>query len=167
MGYYQMIFNYGERKFIKKCKEVGVNGLIVVDLSYPDNKKFSKLCKKNSICFVQLIAPTTSMKRMKQILSISDSMVYMISMISTTGSALKVTTNKIMKNYEIIKKLSPSKNIVIGFGITEKTISKLKNADGLVVGSLLCREISKSISRRQNPVTNVSKLVKNLKKKIL
>ena len=46
MGYYQMIFNYGERKFIKKCKEVGVNGLIVVDLSYPDNKKFSKLCKK-------------------------------------------------------------------------------------------------------------------------
>tara|TARA_B100001778_G_scaffold123254_1_gene101300 strand:- start:162 stop:962 length:801 start_codon:yes stop_codon:yes gene_type:complete len=167
MGYYQMIFNYGERKFIKKCKEVGVNGLIVVDLSYPDNKKFSKLCKKNSICFVQLIAPTTSMKRMKEILSISDSMVYMISMISTTGSALKVSTNKIMKNYEIIKKLSPSKNIVIGFGITEKTISKLKNADGLVVGSLLCRKISKSISRRQNPVTNVSKLVKNLKKKIL
>ena len=32
MGYYQMIFNYGEKKFIKKCKEVGVNGLIVVDL---------------------------------------------------------------------------------------------------------------------------------------
>ena len=167
MGYYQMIFNFGEKKFIKKCKEAGVNGLIVVDLSYPDNKKFAQLCKKNSICFVQLIAPTTSMKRMKQILSISDSMVYMISMISTTGSALKVTTNKIMKNYEIIKKLSPSKNIVIGFGITEKTISKLKNADGLVVGSLLCKEISKSISRRQNPVTNVSKLVKNLKKKIL
>ena len=71
MGYYQMIFNYGERKFIKKCKEVGVNGLIVVDLSYPDNKKFSKLCKKNSICFVQLIAPTTSMKRMKEILDYS------------------------------------------------------------------------------------------------
>ena len=41
MGYYQMIFNYGEKKFIKKCKEVGVDGLIVVDLSYPDNIKFS------------------------------------------------------------------------------------------------------------------------------
>ena len=49
MGYYQMIFNYGEVKFIKKCKEVGVDGLIVVDLSYPDNKDFAKLCKKNSI----------------------------------------------------------------------------------------------------------------------
>ena len=50
MGYYQMIFNYGEVKFIKKCKEVGVDGLIVVDLSYPDNKNFARLCKKNSIC---------------------------------------------------------------------------------------------------------------------
>ena len=60
MGYYQMIFNYGEKKFIKKCKESGVDGLIVVDLSFPDNKNFAKLCKKNSICFVQLIAPTTT-----------------------------------------------------------------------------------------------------------
>ena len=33
MGYYQMIFNYGEKKFIQKCKASGVDGLIVVDLS--------------------------------------------------------------------------------------------------------------------------------------
>ena len=67
MGYYQMIFHYGERKFVKKCKEVGVDGLIVVDLPWPDNKNLAKLCKKNSVCFVQLIAPTTTKKRMKLI----------------------------------------------------------------------------------------------------
>ncbi len=167
MGYYQMIFNFGEKKFIKKCKEAGVNGLIVVDLSYPDNKKFAQLCKKNSICFVQLIAPTTSIKRMREILKISHSMVYMISMISTTGSALKITTKKIMKNYEIIKKISPNKNIAIGFGITEKTIKSLKKADALVVGSRLCKEISKSIKNKHNPVIMVSKVVKKLKSKII
>ena len=167
MGYYQMIFNYGEVKFIKKCKEVGVDGLIVVDLSYPDNKNFARLCKKNSICFVQLIAPTTSIKRMREILNISHSMVYMISMISTTGSALKITTKKIMKNYEIIKKISPNKNVAIGFGITEKTIKSLKKADALVVGSRLCKEISKSIKNKHNPVIMVSKVVKKLKSKII
>ena len=166
MGYYQMIFNYGEKKFIKKCKEVGVDGLIVVDLSWPDSKKFSKLCKKNSICFVQLIAPTTSIKRMKEIIKNSHEMLYMISMISTTGSALKVTTKKIMKNYDIIKKINPSKNIAIGFGITEKTIASLRKADGLVVGSALCKEISNSIKKRQNPVTNVTNIVLKLRKKI-
>ena len=145
---------------------MGVDGLIVVDLSYPDNIKFSRLCKKNSICFIQLIAPTPSIKRMKDILRISDSTIYMISMISTTGSALKVTTKKIMKNYKIINKLSPSKNVIIGFGITEKTISKFKSADGLVVGSQICKEITRSLNNRQNPVINVSKMVNKLKKKI-
>ena len=89
MGYYQMIFNYGDKKFIRKCKEAGVDGLIVVDLSFPDNKNFAKLCKKNSICFVQLIAPTTTVKRMKEIIKSSHEMIYMISTISTTGSVLK------------------------------------------------------------------------------
>ena len=88
-------------------------------------------------------------------------------MISTTGSALKVTTRKIMKNYKIIKKLSPLKNVIIGFGITEKTIGKLKSADGLVVGSAICKEITRSLKSRQNPVINVVKLVSKLKKKII
>ena len=51
MGYYNMIFQYGENNFLKKCKKSGVNGLIVVDLPWPENKIFSKKCKKNSINF--------------------------------------------------------------------------------------------------------------------
>ncbi len=115
MGYYQMIFNYGDKKFIRKCKESGVDGLIVVDLSFPDNKNFAKLCKRNSICFVQLIAPTTTLKRMKEIIKSSHEMIYMISTISTTGSALKYSIKRIIKNYNVIKKIKPSKNVVIGF----------------------------------------------------
>ena len=64
------------------------------------------------------------------------------------------------------KKLNPKKNCVIGFGITEKTISKLKSADGLVVGSAICKEITRSLKKRQNPVTNVVKIVSRLKDKI-
>ena len=55
MGYYQMVFRYGEKNFIKKCKKIGVDGLIVVDLPWPENKKFSKLCKKYAITFIQLL----------------------------------------------------------------------------------------------------------------
>ena len=71
------------------------------------------------------------------------------------------------ENYNKIKKINRSKNLVIGFGITLKTISSLKKADGLVVGSALCKEISKSLNNGQNPVTNVSNMVKKLKKKII
>ena len=56
--------------------------------------------------------------------------------------------------------------MVIGFGITEKTINSLKKADGLVVGSAICKEITNSIKKRQNAVTNVTNVVKRLLKKI-
>ena len=94
-------------------------------------------------------------------------MIYYISMLSTTGGKLKISPRKILINYHKIKKISPRKNCVIGFGITEKTISNLKSADGLVVGSAICKEISRSLKNRQNPVINVSKLVAKLKNKIL
>jgi len=167
MGYYQMVYRYGEKNFIKKCKKIGVNGLIIVDLPWPENKKFSKLCKKYAITFIQLLSPTTSRERMKKIISSSHDMIYYISMLSTTGGKLKVSPKKILENYSKIKKINKSKNLVIGFGITKKTITSLKKADGLVVGSQLCKGITDSIKKRQNPVTNLNKMVKSLKRRIV
>jgi len=168
MGYFNMIYQYGQDKFLKKCKQVGVNGLIVVDLPWPDNKTFAKKCKRNSIIFVQLLSPTTSKKRMKKIINNSHEMIYYISMLSTTGGKLKVSPRKILKNYIKIKKIikNRKKNLVIGFGITSKNISSFKSSDGCVVGSEICKKISKSIKNRENPVTKVTSMVKSLRKKL-
>ena len=167
MGYYNMIYQYGEKKFLKKCKRVGVDGLIVVDLPWPYNKVFAKKCKKNSVIFVQLLSPTTSKKRMKKIIKDSHEMLYLISMLSTTGGKLKISPKKILKNYNKIKKIDKSKNLVIGFGITSKNISSFKKADGCVVGSEICKKISDSLKKRQNPVINAGNMVKSLRRKIL
>ena len=167
MGYFNMILQYGENKFLNHCKKNKVDGLIVVDLPWPENKNFAKECKKKSICFIQLLSPTTSYNRSKLIIKDSHEMIYYISMLSTTGGKLKVSPSKIIANYKKIKKINPNKNCVIGFGIKENTISKLKSADGLVVGSAICKEITKSLQKRQNPVTKVDNMVKKLKSKII
>ena len=167
MGYFNMIMQYGENKFLNDCKKNCVDGLIVVDLPWPENKKFAKKCKKKSISFVQLISPTTSKNRLISIIKDSHDMIYYISMLSTTGGKLKVSPTKILMNYKKIKRINPSKNCVIGFGITEKSIASFKSADGLVVGSVICKEITKSLKRRQNPVTKACNMVKKLKIKIL
>ena len=167
MGYFNLILQYGQTSFLRQCKKVGVDGLIVVDLPYPENKIFAKKCKKYSITFVQLLSPTTTTERMKKIIKDSHDMVYYVSMLSTTGGELKVSPKKIMKNYKRIKKINPKKNLVVGFGITTENIASLKSTDGLVVGSQLCKEITRSLKFRQNPVTNLSKMVLNLKRKII
>ena len=166
MGYYNLIYQNGENNFLKNCKMSKVDGLIVVDLPWPENKKFANKCKKKSIFFIQLLSPTTTKNRLKKIIKDSHEMIYFISMLSTTGGKLKVSPKEILSNYDKIKKINSKKNVVIGFGITEKTIKSLKKADGLVVGSAICSEITNSIKKRQNPVTNVVKMVSRLKSKI-
>ena len=167
MGYYNLIYQSGENNFIKDCRVSGVDGLIVVDLPYPENKNFSKKCKKNSINFIQLLSPTTSRERMKKIINNSHDMIYYISMLSTTGGKLKVSPKKILENYNNIKTINRKKNLVIGFGITNKTIGSLKKADGLVVGSQLCKTIDNSLKKRLNTAKVLDKMVYNLKKKII
>ena len=167
MGYYNMVYQFGENNFLNTCKKVGVDGLILVDLPWPENKKFANKCKKKSINFIQLLSPTTSKERMKKIINDSHDMIYYISMLSTTGGRLKVSPKKILRNYNKIKRINPKKNLVIGFGITDRTISSLKSANGLVVGSMLCKIITNSLKMGQNPVTKLDKVVYNLKNKIL
>jgi len=167
MGYFNLILQYGQISFLKQCKKVGVDGLIVVDLPHPENRVFANQCKKYSVCFIQLVSPTTTTERIKKIIKDSHDMIYYISMLSTTGGVLKVSPKKILKNYKKIKKINPLKNIVVGFGITAKTIASLKSTDGVVVGSQLCKEITRSLKLRQNPVTNLSRMVNNLKRKII
>jgi tryptophan synthase alpha chain len=167
MGYFNLVLQYGQMPFLKQCEKVGVDGLIIVDLPHPENRFFANQCKKHSINFIQLVSPTTTMERMKKIIKDSHDMVYYISMLSTTGGKLKVSPKKILENYKRIKRINPKKNLVIGFGITTKTIASLKNTDGLVVGSQLCKEITRSLKLSQNPVTNLSRMVYNLKRKII
>ena len=167
MGYFNLIYQSGENNFLNNCKASGVDGLIIVDLPYPENKNFALKCKKKSIYFVQLVSPTTSKNRMKNIIKDSHGMIYYISMLSTTGGKLKVSPKKILKNYNKIKRINRKKNIVIGFGITNKTIGALKKADGLVVGSQLCKTITNSLKNRLNTAKVLNKMVYNLKKKII
>ena len=167
MGYFNLIYQIGENNFLKNCNISGVDGLIIVDLPYPENKNFANKCRKKSVNFIQLLSPTTSEDRAKKIIRDSHDMIYYISMLSTTGGKLKVSPKKILQNYNKLKRINPKKNLVIGFGITDKTISSLRFANGLVVGSMLCKTITNSLKMGQNPVTKLDKVVYNLRKKII
>ena len=94
-------------------------------------------------------------------------MIYYISQSSTTGGKLKVTSKDILNNYNKIKNLAKGKNCVIGFGITDKNISKFKSANGIVVGSLNSKIITNAIKKNHNPVIKLDKMSWKLKKKII
>ena len=46
MGYYNLIYQNGENNFLKSCK-LCVDGLIIVDLPYPEIKALLRNVKEN------------------------------------------------------------------------------------------------------------------------
>ena len=158
--------SYGEKYCIDKCVCSHVSGILCVDYPWPTNMSSSDECKKNNITFIQLLSPTTSEERLKLILNDSHDVCYYISQLSTTGSKLKVSSEEILNKFNLMKSIAPEKNFIIGFGITLDTIQSIKDVDAIVVGSALCKEISRSVNESQNPATNIGNMVKQLKEKL-
>ena len=43
--HYNVCLKLGEDNFLKECKNVGIDGLIISDLPYPENIPFVKKCR--------------------------------------------------------------------------------------------------------------------------
>ena len=100
MGYYNMIYQYGENKFLKNVKKSKVDGLILVR-SYliQKIKNLQKNVKKINL-FYSTFVTNNYKEKIKKIIKDSHDMNYYISMLSTTGGKLKVFKKNI-KNISI------------------------------------------------------------------
>jgi tryptophan synthase alpha chain len=143
MGYLNPVLQYGEERFIQKCNEIGVDGLIIPDMPmdyYLD--RLQPVCKENNISNILLITPETKESRIKAIDEASDGFIYMVSSNSITGS------NKIMEAqsdyFERIKNMSLKNTTIIGFGIhnNETFGNACKYSSGAIVGSAFIKHIS-------------------------
>lgn len=67
---------------MEKAKEAGANGYIVVDLPPEEALQFRNVCKKTGMSYVPLVAPSTSVNRIKFLSTIADSFIYVVSKVS-------------------------------------------------------------------------------------
>ena len=96
MGYYNQVMQYGDKAFLEKCKEVGVDGLILPDLPpqvYEANYK--DLFEKNNLNHVFLITPQTSDDRIKYLDGLSTGFLYIVSDASITGKQKGISPEQI------------------------------------------------------------------------
>jgi tryptophan synthase alpha chain len=164
MTYYNPVYIFGLSKFVKSCKKTKISGIIVPDLPGEESKDLFNLLKKNNLCFIPLIAPTSTHIRVKKILNFSSGFVYCVSREGTTGAREKFPPY-IRKYLLSIKKIS---NIptVVGFGISKpqhiREVYKL--TDGVVVGSVVIDIIKKNMYNKKEMFKEMKSFIKNLKK---
>lgn len=141
--YINTLIVYGKERFIKRCKEVGIDGLIIPDLPYEERDEVFPLMNQYGIELIPLIAPT-SKERVTMITSGCDGFVYCVSSMGVTGrtSEFHVDIDAYIEDVRSQTDLP----IAIGFGITSNEDVKRfeKIADGVIVGSAIVKTIETS-----------------------
>lgn len=142
MTYANVVYSYDSEKFIKKCKEVGIDGLILPDIPFEEKDEFDGICKKYDIDLISLIAPT-SHERITRIAKEASGFVYCVSSLGVTGTRTNITTDI----GAMVKLVKDSKDIpcAVGFGIStpEQAKAMADKSDGAIVGSAIVKLCAK------------------------
>lgn len=159
MGYLNVVLQYGEKEFIEKCAEVGVDGIIIPDMPlhyYISN--FKELCEKNQISNVLLITPETSEERIYELDSFSSGFIYLVSSNSITGN----TNNTDFQTgyYQRIQNMNLQNPHLIGFGVHDKqsfeTVCKF--GSGAIIGSAFIKHLKHNGTSKESIVEFVKKM---------
>lgn len=141
MGYYNPIYSRGVDRFLAEAREVGIDGLIVVDLPPEEDDELCIPAQKAGLNFIRLATPTTDAKRLPKVLQNTSGFVYYVSVTGITGAAA-AQAGEVGPEVARIKK-STDLPVIVGFGINTpeaaRTIASV--ADGCVVGSAIVKLI--------------------------
>ena len=163
MGYYNLILHFGINNFVNKCKENGVDGLIIVDLQPEEDTDLINELEKKDIKLIRLITPTTNEERLKLILKNASGFLYYVSVMGITGQK-SANLDELKKSVEFIKKHT-NLPILPGFGIKNPVdVNNIcKIADGAVVGSSIIKIVEDNLGDRDNMILQIDKFTKLLK----
>jgi len=147
LTYYNLIFCYPEKSFLKEIKESGVDGLIIPDLPPEEGKDLIKQAKELDLDTIFFLSPTSNLKRIKLVSEVSKGFIYYVSLTGVTGER-KELSKDLIRNVRRIKRFT-KKPVLVGFGISERwqveEVSKI--SDGVIVGSAIVRRIEENLGK--------------------
>lgn len=144
MGYFNPMFQYGVEAFCKKCKEIGIDGLIIPDLPVDVyHEEYQTIFEKYGLTNIFLITPQTGDERIRYIDSISDGFIYMVSSASTTGAQSGFGDEQ-TAYFERIANMNLKNPQIIGFGISnnETFTQATKYSKGAIIGSAFVKHVT-------------------------
>ncbi|WP_106477203.1 tryptophan synthase subunit alpha [Phytohalomonas tamaricis] len=142
MGYLNPIERMGFEAFAARCEQVGVDGVLVVDMPPEEADELTACLKPRGVHTIYLVAPTTSETRAATIGRHGAGYLYYVSLKGVTGAAtLDVTA--VEKQLNSLRRFSDLP-LCVGFGIRDgqSAAAVAQVADGVIVGSALVSQIA-------------------------
>ena len=161
MTYINPIFVYGKERFIEKCADCEIDGIIVPDLPFEEKDELEDDCTKHGIYQISMIAPT-SQERIKKIAKNAEGFLYCVSSLGVTGVRSEISGN-------IIDMISQARKVssvpcAIGFGIsTPKQARDMASlSDGVIIGSAIVKLVAEYGRESIEPVKQFVSSIKDV-----
>lgn len=157
MGYVNPMLRYGIERVFARCRETGIDAIIIPDLPFAEYmREYKPLCEKYGIDLIMLITPETSPERIHLIDEHCSGFIYMVSTASTTGTKDRFTDEQ-TAYFRRIASMGLNHPRLIGFGIsTPSTMADAcANSSGAIIGSLFI----KCLERNPTPAEAVADLL--------
>lgn len=138
MTYANVVFSYGPERFLSRCKDVAIDGLILPDLPFEEKEEFLPFCRRYGVDLVSLIAPTSE-NRIARIAKEAEGFLYIVSSLGVTGVRSEIRTD--LASIVAIVRENTRVPCAIGFGIsTPEQAGRMADlSDGAIVGSAIVK----------------------------
>mgnify|MGYP002508598304 CR=1 FL=1 len=159
MTYINPIYTYGTEKFMEKCAECGIDGVIVPDVPFEERQERKDACDTQGVELISMIAPT-SKERINMIAKEAKGFLYCVSSSGIGGVRNNITSN-IREMVHQVKAVSDIP-CAVGFGISTPTQAKEMAAlsDGAIVKSAIVKLIGQY---GKNCISPVCAYIKEMK----
>ena len=149
MTYYNIVYHYGLKNFVRDAVASGADGIIVPDLPSEEAGELVAAAKKKNFATIFLAAPTSTKSRLKVIAARSRGFIYYVSLTGTTGERRKLSED-LTANVKTLKRIT-KKPVCVGFGVSTPAQAGIvaRLADGVIVGSAIIKVIEKNMGKKQ------------------
>lgn len=137
MGYLNPVIQFGFEDFCRRCKECGIDGVILPDLPFKDYlQDYKPVADRYDVKIIMLITPETSEERIRFIDGHTDGFIYMVSSAATTGVQKSFDGEK-ETYFKRVNGMNLRNPRMIGFGISNRQTleTAYNNASGAIIGS--------------------------------
>lgn len=138
MTYANVVFSYSPERFLSRCNDAAIDGLILPDLPFEEKEEFLPFCRRYGVDLVSLIAPTSE-NRIARIAKEAEGFLYIVSSLGVTGVRNEIRTDLA----SIVATVRENTRVpcAIGFGIsTPEQAGRMADlSDGVIVGSAIVR----------------------------
>jgi tryptophan synthase alpha chain len=143
-SYVNPILRLGAVTFANRCREAGVDGVLVLDLPIEEADEFRALLASRGIDTILLLSPTTTDDRLRRAAALGSGFLYAISRLGVTGARDTIAEGAV----EMVRRIRAvsALPIALGFGISkpEHVREVGRWADAAVVGSALVSVIAEA-----------------------